>query len=293
MAVQPKGLSSREHLVPLVLYQMTPRMNCGDCGFASCLAFSTQAVKGEVSLDRCPHLDEHGRNEVGKRLAIQLEEGIGVKRENFQIALDHLFEELARVGLEHCAERHGLTIEERAGRRGVVIPYLHTQVWITARDIEPLSEGESLDPWEKIFLLNYLLRRKGTPSGRWVGFESIPGSISKRKNVERYCEKPLGERAAGNMRAVAESASRLGGRVIHGESADLCLHFDVFPALAIRILFWDADQEEGFEPRVKFLFDQEVMSVIDLERLWFACEKLTGRLLTTMSKREPRCDGRE
>jgi CO dehydrogenase/acetyl-CoA synthase gamma subunit (corrinoid Fe-S protein) len=33
-------------LTPLHLYKLTPRTSCGECGFPTCLAFSTQVFVG-------------------------------------------------------------------------------------------------------------------------------------------------------------------------------------------------------------------------------------------------------
>ncbi|MCX7822550.1 MAG: DUF3786 domain-containing protein [Syntrophobacterales bacterium] len=82
------------------------------------------------------------------------------------------------------------------------------------------------------------------------------------------------------LREFINRVESLGGRIVKERSADLCLQFDIFPELSIRILFWNAQQEEGFEARVKFLFDRNVLSIIDLESLCFACQKLTDRIMS-------------
>lgn len=280
MDVKPKALSSKEHLVPLTLYQLTPRTNCRDCGLPTCLAFATQVVKGEVPVDKCPHLDPKIREYVRSRVASQLKEGFGLKKEDFQISLDYLFEELKKVGLDDCARRHGLAVEIRNNKRGLVLPFLSYRLFVAEDEITVLDGNTVLDPWEKVFCLNYLIRKQGKPSGEWVGFESLPGSVSKIRNVRIYCEQPLSDLVSGKLEEFADKVKNLEAKIVPGESADLCLQFDVFPELSIRILFWDSQPEEGFEARVKFLFDKNVLSIIDLESLSFACQKLTDRIMS-------------
>lgn len=284
MDVKPKALSSKDHLVPLTLYQMTPKTNCGDCGLASCLAFATQVVKGEISVDKCPHLDARVKEEVRTRVATQLGEGFGLKKEDFQISLDYLFEEFRKIGLDECARRHGLPVKVYDGKPGLVLPYLSYKLFVTEHDMIVLEGDISVDPWEKVFALNYLIRKHGKPLGNWVGLEHFPNAISKIRNIRLYCEKPISEIIAGRLEDFAEGAKSLDARIIKEESADLCLQFSVFPELSIRILFWDAQPEEGFEARVKFLFDENVLSIIDLESLSFACQKLTDRILKVGKK---------
>jgi hypothetical protein len=95
-----------------------------------------------------------------------------------------------------------------------------------------------------------------------------------------FTAKPLGELISGRMEEFTGRVKDLGAKIVKEESADLCLQFDIFPELSIRILFWDAQPEDGFEARVKFLFDKNVLEIIDLESLWFACQKLTDRIIS-------------
>jgi acetyl-CoA decarbonylase/synthase complex subunit gamma len=46
-----------KRLTPIHLYKLTPKTNCGGCGFATCLAFATQVIVGQADLDLCPYLD--------------------------------------------------------------------------------------------------------------------------------------------------------------------------------------------------------------------------------------------
>ena len=41
----------------LQLFKLTPRTNCGECGFLTFLAFATQVMVGNGNLGDCPHLD--------------------------------------------------------------------------------------------------------------------------------------------------------------------------------------------------------------------------------------------
>jgi hypothetical protein len=44
------------------------------------------------------------------------------------------------------------------------------------------------------------------------------------------------------------------------------------------LLFWDEDQEEGFEAQAKILFDVTALDYLDLEGLTFVAEKLADKL---------------
>jgi len=59
----------RQQLGPLDVYRLLPRLNCGDCGERTCLAFAFRLLFGELGLEACPHLVEGEYAEGGRRLA--------------------------------------------------------------------------------------------------------------------------------------------------------------------------------------------------------------------------------
>lgn len=59
----------RQRLGFLDAYRLLPRLNCGDCGEPTCLAFSFRLLFGETSLAACAHLAEPEYTEGGRRLA--------------------------------------------------------------------------------------------------------------------------------------------------------------------------------------------------------------------------------
>ena len=50
---------------PIDVYEFLPKINCGKCGVATCLAFSNELIKGNFKPNRCVHLSEAG-NEAKK-----------------------------------------------------------------------------------------------------------------------------------------------------------------------------------------------------------------------------------
>ena len=48
----------RQQLGPLDAYVLLPKLNCGDCGERTCMAFAFRLLFGELELDTCPHLTE-------------------------------------------------------------------------------------------------------------------------------------------------------------------------------------------------------------------------------------------
>jgi hypothetical protein len=263
-------------LTPVHLYKLTPRTNCGECGFPTCLAFSTQIIVGQGSLSDCPYLEPEALEPFHAQLAEQHRAGIGVRREGFEKTLQFLRGEIRKWDFRNIAWSLGAVFGETEGVPSLTLLYFGKEVCITADDI--LLSGE-LDPWEKILLYNYVIGGAVEPSGVWIGMESLPNSVSKIKSLKAHCEEPLARAFAGKIQRLSSAIIGLGEEVaLVDEKVDFAAEFRLLPRLSIRVLWWDEDPAEGFEAQTKFLFDSRVLQVVDLESLIFACEQLTSRL---------------
>lgn len=60
----------RRNLIgPLEAYRLLPRLNCGDCGKPTCMAFAAALLQGDLSPGDCPHLWEDRFAPDGRLLA--------------------------------------------------------------------------------------------------------------------------------------------------------------------------------------------------------------------------------
>lgn len=272
------GERVKKRVAPLELYRCTPKTNCGECGRPTCLAFATLAVTGQEKVSACPHLGGKELEPLLERLEEQLDRGVGISREGFEKTMEFLRGEIEKCDFRVVAKSLGAKVEERAGGVGLVLPYFNDVLLVTRSDIENLSGGV-LTAWEKILVFNYVIGGATEPSGTWVGMESLPNSVSKIKSLKAHCEERLSQLCAGRLDSFSQAALRWGREVSREDQGiDFVAQFAVFPKLAIRLLFWDEVQEEGYPCRVKFLFDSRVLQVLDLESLLFACEQITDRL---------------
>ena len=252
----------------LQLFKLTPRTNCGKCGFPTCLAFATQVMVGNGNLGDCPHLDPKALAPFYAQLAEH------PKTESFEKTFDFSRREVAKWDFRSISDSLGATLEASGE---LLLNYFGNKVRISGDDI--LSDHE-LDPWEKILLYNYVIGGAVEPSGNWVGMESLPNSVSKIKSLKTHCEEPLAQAFAGKMTQLGSVGL---GHILCDAKADFGADFQILPKLTVRVLWWDEDPEERFEAKVKFLFDARVLQVVDLESLIFACEQLTNRLLEAHS----------
>lgn len=266
-------------LNPMHLYKLTPKTNCKECGFETCLAFSTQVIVGQGDLDLCPYLDQGALEPFRTQLAEQHAAGIGVKREGFEKALQFLRGEIRKWDFHSIAAGLGAESLIVEGEPALRFPYFGETVTVTYEDITTDSGGD-LSPYEKILLYNYVIGGAVEPSAIWVGMETLPNSVSKIKSLRAHCEGPLAEKYAGRMDRLGGAVARMGVRIeLTDEQVDFAAEFAILPRLAVRVLWWDEDPSEGFAAKTKFLFDSKVLETLDLESLLFTCEQLTDRLL--------------
>jgi len=156
------------------------------------------------------------------------------------------------------------------------------------QDVTLSSEGvffgdkEVDDPRDQILLYNYVFFGGGAArTGEWVGMESLPNSISKVRTLRVYCEERIAAHFCGRVAALKGCAAWIDGTLKEGQeyACSAAFQVEVLPRLPVMLLFWDEDREDGFPPRVKVLYDRNALSVLDLESLVFASERMAERLV--------------
>ncbi|WP_138205385.1 acetyl-CoA decarbonylase/synthase complex subunit gamma [Haloimpatiens lingqiaonensis] len=53
----------------LDIFKLTPKKNCKDCGFPTCLAFSMKVAAGAVEISKCPHMDASALEKLSEATA--------------------------------------------------------------------------------------------------------------------------------------------------------------------------------------------------------------------------------
>ncbi|MCW5205218.1 DUF3786 domain-containing protein, partial [Desulfobulbus sp. N2] len=198
-------------MTPHQFLKYTPATNCGECGYAACLAFAVAVTKGGVAPELCPYVQKDMLPaEFG---AAKGEAGLGgVERgqdERDMALVTHLkskvqeldFRELShRLGADWAADTPDLLRFSYLGRSILL-----------GRD-EVVMDGQQLvDPRDQILLYNYVAfggnasggAEERLPNGTWVGMESLPNSIAKIRTLATYCEARLSERFAGRIQDLA------------------------------------------------------------------------------------------
>ncbi|OGQ96700.1 MAG: hypothetical protein A2521_07360 [Deltaproteobacteria bacterium RIFOXYD12_FULL_57_12] len=258
----------------LDIVRRTPKNNCGQCGYPTCLAFAAAVTATGVDHGRCPFLDCAGLTFAAAPAAV-LDE---LARERDLALVDHLKTKIAGHDFAAVAGPLGATWSA-AQPDALIFTYLGQQVSMS-KAVLLMNGLAPSDPRDQILLYNYVERGGGPlPIGPWIGLESLPNTISKVRTLAVYGEEPLARHLAGlNSGQRQTVAGQLGAQAAPVAGAALGLIVPVLPRLPLYVIFWGAEPEDGFTARVKVLFDEQVLTILDLESLVFCAERLAERV---------------
>jgi len=263
---------------PLAVVARTPKNNCRECGYPTCLAFGVAVSATGIDPRCCPHINLVGLEVQGA--GVDLVDGA---RQRDLALVEHLKGKIAGVDFAALAPRLGASWNE-ATPEVMRLSYLGQEVLLSKGAIS-IDNRVPEDPRDQILIYNYVHSGGGPlPEGAWLGLESLPNSIAKVRTLATYCEAPLArlfsEQPPERIIAVAALA---GGTLIGNPGATLTFIFPVLPRLPQQVIFWEEDADDGFPARVKILFDQRVLDFLDLESLVFSGERLAERLTALIS----------
>jgi hypothetical protein len=259
-----------------VYKRVLPKTNCGECGRASCLAFASMVVSEGEPLKRCPHVDPDTLSRAQEEIDKQRAEGKWTRKDLAAEALSWARERAASVRTADLPGRIGGTLVERGGRERLELPYFRELLTIREGRVEKAG-GQPLTRWEQVFLYNHMAQGGSRePTGEWKGLVELPNTISKVKSMKRHVEDPLIDCFRGRGGELLEAGRRLGGEDVTGSvsECDAALLLRPLPRVPVLLLFWDEDPEEGYDARVKLLFDETVVEHLDIESILFLSERI-------------------
>jgi len=113
-------------------------------------------------------------------------------------------------------------------------------------------------------------------TGRWQNMQAF-GLMFHRDFLENRVD-PLAKAIQKKPAAFQAACDALGGVAMKG--GDLSSAIELFDGLRIGVLFWAGDEE--FQPRVRFLWDENARMYLKYETMHFAVGLLRQKLLQSM-----------
>ena len=259
-----------------------PKTNCKDCAYVTCFAFATSVVVEKEDLAKCPHIDKKQLEKYSSELSEQHQSGKWVKKDLEADALQWAKERSASMNIEDLPDRLGGKIVEKDGTNYLELAFFNGKILIRKGEIIN-QKGEELNHWEQVFLYNHMSQGGSkVPTGKWKALEEIPNTISKTRSMKEHVENPITDKFKGKVNELVKISKTIGGEEINDEnnSADTILLFKPLPRIPLMLLFWDEDLKDGFEAKVKVLFDETIVDHLDIESIMFLSERLRQLLCT-------------
>ena len=270
--------------MPLTILQLVkflPMTNCGACGYVTCMAFASHVVKKKESLRLCPYLPPDVFNDLNRELQAQQEKNLHVAPDRFKTAKEFVTGKIRDYDFAELAPYLGGEYIKRDGKEAMVLSYLGRRYAVSKEEATALDEQHEQDVWDTILLYNYIASDcRKSPTGKWISIDELPGSIPKKPELEETCEKRIAQAFKGQKERLRAACETLGGtRADMGGSADVAMVLHPLPKTPYLLLFWDEEEEEGFEARAKVLFDETILCFLDIESAVFLAEKMASRLI--------------
>ena len=144
--------------------------------------------------------------------------------------------------------------------------------------IRRAGDGDESPSFIQSLILTYLVTANGTtPSGRWIGFRELPGGMFYVRAFQGYTGGRLVRELQGGIEDFRRAAEKLGGKPI--EFGDAGYAFTVFPRLHLALTYWEGDEEDGFPPQARVLFEDTGERYMCTDGLAILGSQLVGRLL--------------
>ncbi len=195
-------------------------------------------------------------------------------------------EEFKGIDLRNISQRSGATLNKER----IKIDYLNQEYSIHlpeveisyinfSEDIRPphyIDNDKEVSSREKIIILHYLNRSKGTPlSDKLIDFREIPGGNLYYSVFENRVHKPFLKVFGKRPSLLLEASFTLKGtKTDFGDSSVRIL---VFPKVPITFIIYRGDEE--FPPACKVLFDSSIGDYLTTEDIVFVCEDAVGKLI--------------
>lgn len=246
----------------LDILKVLDRSNCRECGLPTCLAFAAQVARGTRRLHECPRVDPE--------VAASLGGSIEVDRSGEEAQLRRLAALKAAIA--------GVDFEDAAARLGGVAQGDRIEIPMLGRIFELDRKGElhsqcHVNTWVHVPLLHYVGAAKGTaPTGDWVHFAELEGSVDWHRFFAHRCEEALAALADEHPTLLADVMRLLHAKPPGGElaarapKADWSLLLRPLPKVPILVCYWHEDGEFGSQ--LSLLFDRSLGDNLPAESVW-------------------------
>lgn len=164
-----------------------------------------------------------------------------------------------------------------ASEKAIIIDHLNRSYRISFPDGEvSLTTGEEVPIRDKILILHYFTRAKGTPlSNNTITYKELPNGINYFPAFTKRAIKPLVTFFGNEPERLLKTAEILGGR--KADYGDAAVTINAFSRVPVTIVLWQGDEE--FPPEGSLMFDSTISDYLTNDDIHTLCENIAWRLV--------------
>ena len=160
----------------------------------------------------------------------------------------------------------------------VIIDHLQRsyRVSIPPGDVSLVDTEEIVPVRDKILVLHYFIRAKGTPlSGKIITYKELHEGINYYPTFFKRAIEPVVNNFKDQPLKLLEITAALGRR--RSDFGDTAVTIDAFPRVPLTIVLWQGDAE--FPPDGNIMFDSTIPDYLPTEDITILCEIIAWKLV--------------
>jgi hypothetical protein len=197
----------------------------------------------------------------------------------YKLAYELAGEKLAKVDtVEQQCLNSGARYQVIDSQQLIIIEYLNRSYQITLPDIEISLVGseEEVPLRNKVLILHYLTRAKGTPlANEVIAYKQLPEGSNYFPTFYKRAIKPLVDHFGRQPQRLIDATKEFGGYKV--DYGDLAVTINAFKQVPITLVLWQGDEE--FPPEGNILFDATVSDYLSPEDINVLCEIIAWSLV--------------
>jgi|WetSurMetagenome_2_1015567.scaffolds.fasta_scaffold532089_2 hypothetical protein len=187
--------------------------------------------------------------------------------------------------LEDMCNKSGSTLSLKDTHPAINLKYLNKIYNLSFPGIT-LAQSESnksVETRDKILILHYLLRARGTPpSKKLIAFREFHEGSAYYPSYFKRSISPLIEYLGSKPEILLDVSREFG--VSRSDYGDVSITIPAFERVPITYVLWKGDSE--FAPNANILFDPNVLDYLPLEDVIVLCQTITWRLVNNYLSNE-------
>jgi len=171
----------------------------------------------------------------------------------------------------------------------IILEYLNQSYQIVFPDIDILliDNVAEVPIRDKILILHYLNRAKGTPlTNKIIAYKELPEGTIYFPTFSKRAIKPLLDYFGKDPEQLIDVAQKLGGH--RADYGDVAVTINAFNYVPITLVLWRGDKE--FNPEGNILFDSTISDYLPTEDINILCETISWKLVKHFKKTQNRVE---